>query len=101
MVDLEVYMEGEVVDKEENEHVPLLLKEFVMVVLVLIMVSVMLMVADTRTDTCTDTCTDINMEDHLVSLLSQHLIAEMSRQKSALEEDQVVVVDLEGGVLLE
>merc|ERR1711892_21925 len=56
------------------------------------MVSVMLMVADTRTDTCTDTCTDKSMEDHLVSLLSQHLIAEMSRQKSVLEEDQVAAV---------
>merc|ERR1712123_260681 len=32
------------------------------------------------------------MEDHLVSLLSQHLIAEMSRQKSVLEEDQVEVL---------
>jgi len=85
------------VDLEENEHVPLLLKEFAMVVPVLIMVSVMLMEADTHTDTCTDK----SMEDHLVSLLSQHLIAEMSRQKSVLEEDQVVVVDLEGGVLLE
>merc|ERR1711892_1570363 len=30
------------------------------------------------------------MEDHLVSLLSQHLIAEMSRQKSVLEEEKVV-----------
>merc|ERR1711892_791509 len=41
------------------------------------------------------------MEDHLVSLLSQHLIAEMSRQKSVLEEDQVAVVDLEGESLVE
>ena len=64
VVDLEVEMEGEVVDLEENEHVPLLLKEFVMVVLVLIMVSVMLMEADTHTDTHMED----HLEDHLVSL---------------------------------